>query len=164
MAQISGVDKFIILLVAVIAFAIGWFIGKEQNAQELPQPESARSQDLSDNNKTLSLQHDIPIDAIQNKEILFNGAPPVAQRFSVDRGNTKKLTRDDESTIIGLAEVDSEYIKINLNNEEHLLESGNYLDVKLKELNCRLLLLNYDWSITMPSADFSYECDAKKTQ
>jgi hypothetical protein len=157
MMRLSTSTFLVLLSVAILAFACGWLMG------EKPQTQPAISAS-ADGQPSPSFQNHIEIKPLESQRISLAGERPIVQHLSIDQGTTRTLTRAGEDMIIGLIEVTAEAVKINVNNQEYSLQSGNYVDTRLNQLTCRLLLLEYDWSSSSRNAEFSCECRSADPQ
>jgi len=80
-----------------------------------------------------------------------------SQPFKIPENGTRTLL--DGHLVVGVNQVTTNHVIVNLNTQQTLMASGDYLDTEVGGLACRLMLLDFSWSLSTPYADFTLNCD-----
>jgi len=90
------------------------------------------------------------------KQAEINSLYPINELFWLDEKTTRSIAGFEG--VLGVKNVQSSYVQINYANTEHTLYAGNYIEAKVQDFNCKIILSAIKYTGSPERAQFRTVC------
>lgn len=101
----------------------------------------------------------VPDETVDSLEVTVDEGEieALSRPFKIPENSTRTLL--DGALVIGVNEVTTDHVIVNLNTRKNIMTSGDFVETELGGMACRLMLLDFSWNLSTPYADFTLNCD-----